>query len=67
LAEREEAEQRELAEKLRRFEEEADQEIGYIGIHPSQEFGTFRWASGNIYVGELKFGKKVKIIFRALS
>ena len=54
----EEEESKAMALKLKMFEEEEDREIGYEGEHPATEIGTFRWASGNVYVGELKYGLK---------
>ena len=54
----EEEESRAMALKLKLFEENEDREIGYVGEHPATEIGTFRWESGNVYVGELKYGLK---------
>ena len=56
--EREEEEDKLMAAKLKKFEEDEDKEIGYEGEHPADEIGTFRWVSGNVYVGELKYGLK---------
>lgn len=41
------------AYRLRQFDNGTDKEIGYSGDHPSEEFGTFRWQSGNVYVGKV--------------
>lgn len=32
--------------------------FGNVGEHPETEFGTFRWQSGNSYIGDLKWGLK---------
>lgn len=42
----------ERASQLRQFDNVTDNEIGYSGVHPAEEFGTFQWQSGNVYVGK---------------